>query len=320
MAQVPPPSDLPLSSAPSGASPSGSGDGQGSAGPGAPPSGKSDSLGGPVPPRGGKPVSPPAPPTSDSTTGIQLPGGGVDAPDPFASRQVQSAGSDPLKPSGTDSPPIPAVKSGAGLGDVAPLAPDVFRKPDAPRRGHRRLMLFVAGFVILLLLAVAGGVAARFLLFGDSGGTAEPLTIPEDNSTVDIGEDLFSDVPVEETTEPVPSDTEPVDPPVDVDAGDATLDIDADGLTAAEEGFYGTDETVADTDGDGYSDGEEVRAGFDPLGPGKLDSDNDGFSDPDEREFGSDPFNPDTDGDGFSDGEEIENGFNPLIPSPGDRL
>ncbi|MDA1168887.1 MAG: hypothetical protein O3A36_00950 [bacterium] len=97
-------------------------------------------------------------------------------------------------------------------------------------------------------------------------------------------------------------------------------DPDNDGLTNAEERYYGTDPNIPDTDGDSYLDGDEVRNGYNPLGSGKLDSDNDGFPDPDERKFGTDPFNPDTDKDGYSDGEEITRGYNPLIASPNDKL
>lgn len=42
-------------------------------------------------------------------------------------------------------------------------------------------------------------------------------------------------------------------------------DPDQDGLTTEEELLYGTDQTNFDTDGDGYSDGVEVRGGYDPL-------------------------------------------------------
>jgi hypothetical protein len=42
-------------------------------------------------------------------------------------------------------------------------------------------------------------------------------------------------------------------------------DPDQDGLTTAEERLYGTDPSERDTDGDGYTDGVEVRGGYNPL-------------------------------------------------------
>ncbi|WP_276298765.1 right-handed parallel beta-helix repeat-containing protein [Haloarcula ordinaria] len=87
-----------------------------------------------------------------------------------------------------------------------------------------------------------------------------------------------------------------------------TLDTDGDGLTDVEEEALGTDPTVADTDRDGVSDGDEVNTyGSDPLNP---DTDGDGLSDGSEVGgnfvgFPSDPTLVDTDGDGLSDSEEI---------------
>ena len=42
-------------------------------------------------------------------------------------------------------------------------------------------------------------------------------------------------------------------------------DPDQDGLTTEEERLYGTDSMNRDTDGDGYSDGVEVKGGYDPI-------------------------------------------------------
>lgn len=59
--------------------------------------------------------------------------------------------------------------------------------------------------------------------------------------------------------------------PVDADA-DLSLDSDGDTLTDFMEQMYGTDVNQVDTDGDGYSDGEEVENGYNPLGPGRLET------------------------------------------------
>ena len=48
-------------------------------------------------------------------------------------------------------------------------------------------------------------------------------------------------------------------------------DADSDGLSNEEEKIYGADPDVADTDGDGYSDGVEIEGGFDPLKPAPGD-------------------------------------------------
>lgn len=48
-------------------------------------------------------------------------------------------------------------------------------------------------------------------------------------------------------------------------------DTDNDGLSdGLEADVYHTDPNRSDTDSDGYSDGDEVKNGYDPLGPGKL--------------------------------------------------
>jgi len=48
-------------------------------------------------------------------------------------------------------------------------------------------------------------------------------------------------------------------------------DSDQDGLSNEEEKLYGTNPNNSDTDGDGYSDGVEVKSGYDPLRPAPGD-------------------------------------------------
>ncbi len=81
-------------------------------------------------------------------------------------------------------------------------------------------------------------------------------------------------------------------------------DEDEDGLTTAQERRLGTNPKVADTDGDGLSDGDEVmKYRTNPL---RMDSDGDGLKDGDELfKYRTDPTKYDTDGDGLGDGDEI---------------
>lgn len=49
-----------------------------------------------------------------------------------------------------------------------------------------------------------------------------------------------------------------------------TVDEDHDGLSGDQELQYGTDPNNPDTDTDGYTDGDEVKNGYNPIGEGKL--------------------------------------------------
>jgi uncharacterized repeat protein (TIGR02543 family) len=69
---------------------------------------------------------------------------------------------------------------------------------------------------------------------------------------------------------------------------------------------YGTDPLVADTDGDGLSDGEEHTRGTNPF---SNDTDSDGLQDQVEvRQTGTNPLLADTDGDSVPDGAEDSDG------------
>lgn len=92
----------------------------------------------------------------------------------------------------------------------------------------------------------------------------------------------------------------------------AMADSDGDGLLNVEEVGLGTDPFKADTDGDGLTDGEEVKVyGTDPK---KQDTDGDTLLDGVEvKELGTSPINQDTDGDGIKDNIDTDPG---KLPTP----
>ena len=100
---------------------------------------------------------------------------------------------------------------------------------------------------------------------------------------------------------------------------DGDEDTDNDGLTDRVEFVHGLDpmdgsDALADFDGDGLTNAEEVAFGTGIFAP---DSDNDGLTDGEEvNTFGTDPLNDDTDGGGRTDGDEVfRDGTDPLDPA-----
>lgn len=61
--------------------------------------------------------------------------------------------------------------------------------------------------------------------------------------------------------------------PVGQESRFSMIDVDNDGLPDKLEEALGTDPTKMDSDGDGYSDGDEIKNGYNPLGDGKIDID-----------------------------------------------
>ncbi len=98
-------------------------------------------------------------------------------------------------------------------------------------------------------------------------------------------------------------------------------DVDEDGLLESEEYFFGSQDTLKDSDADGLDDFAEVRTGWIVTvksvsrkvfsNPKVVDSDTDGLNDAGEKTKGTNPLNPDTDGDGTNDLNDTE----PLNPA-----
>lgn len=89
-----------------------------------------------------------------------------------------------------------------------------------------------------------------------------------------------------------------------------TTDFPEDGLTIKYTIGTGTNPAMADTDGDGFSDPEEIYTYH--TNPFVADTDGDGLSDADEVADGTDPLSADTDDDGMPDGWEVRYGLDPL--------
>lgn len=95
-------------------------------------------------------------------------------------------------------------------------------------------------------------------------------------------------------------------------------DTDGDGFSDGDEAErFLTDPCTpdADADGDGLPDAAERRFGTDPDA---ADTDGDGLGDLEETELGTDSRQPDTDGDGMDDGWEMAHGFDPLADNGAD--
>lgn len=104
-------------------------------------------------------------------------------------------------------------------------------------------------------------------------------------------------------------------------AEESQTDSDKDGLSDQDEiNIYFTDQNKADTDGDGYDDGLEIKNGYSPLVAGKkldeVDSDKDYLNDDWEIKLGTGLKNPDSDGDKYLDGTEVAASFDPLNKKP----
>lgn len=214
-------------------------------------------------------------------------------PDMFAETETASRAAD-FGQTPRSIPPKPAVfqpKPAAPLGAPAPYN---FEEA-APKTDIKKLL--VLGGLVLALAAIVGGGYWGYKKYTatDSVNTA-PISDAkkEDNQAAADNQPVNTQAQPEVKTETqpvVPADNAAVTPgtsaaavPKDSDSDGLTdeeeaslgtnlnsVDSDNDGLFDREEvKVYGTDPLKADTDGDSYSDGVEVKGGFNPLGWGRL--------------------------------------------------
>ena len=100
----------------------------------------------------------------------------------------------------------------------------------------------------------------------------------------------------------------------DSNAADALTDLDSDGVNNLSEYQHQSNPQVADTDGDGLTDQQEIVTYN--TNPAKVDTDGDGLSDQAEVvTHHSDPNDTDSDNDGYTDFDEVLYGGNPNDPS-----
>jgi hypothetical protein len=162
---------------------------------------------------------------------------------------------------------------------------------EAGTSGGKRMVLVLA---IVLLVALAGGAGYWYFRVSRAARPDVPAEAsPQDTATPasEVPEaPAPAPVPTPEPVVPVP-EPEPIpqpEPPASVPE-----DTDHDGLLDVEEAALGTDlnsvdtdfdglfdyeevkvfltsPTRADSDGDGYADGVEIKNGFNPNGPGRL--------------------------------------------------
>lgn len=202
-----------------------------------------------------------------------------------------------LRPGGAISPTVPGLP-----GVPSPVGPTGEELGEAS--GSKKKIFLVIMVVVLAAILGVGGYLAWQQFAPKSAANinvntpAVPeapaeanLNVPAEVPAVNIVPESLCGNGLCETGED--STSCPADCPVPPPPPAAGLDTDADGLTDAEEAVLNTDPAVADTDGDGlddkaetqtygtnplnpdtdgdtYNDGDEVKNGYNPNGPGKL--------------------------------------------------
>jgi hypothetical protein len=173
----------------------------------------------------------------------------------------------------TERPASMAPAASKPLVDLGPTRP-LTELPRAGMKKGGKKIFYIIG-ILVIVVVVAGLLYSHF-----STGYENLRTVPVDNSTnvppatTETEDNVSTEELVEEVVEEyLDSDSDGLTDEQELSIGTDPFnpDSDNDGLFDREEVVsYKTDPLNSDSDGDTYLDGSEVKAGYDPSGPGKL--------------------------------------------------
>lgn len=147
-------------------------------------------------------------------------------------------------------------------------------KPPAAKKTGRNMAVILV-FLVLFLVFLLGGAAWYIIqsrpkpAVNNNQNITANININANTNTAPVNENTNNNVNANingntntdiNNNQNINNNTNTVvTPPAD------NLDSDADGLTLTEESLYGTDPALADTDKDGYKDGQEIMNFYNPL-------------------------------------------------------
>jgi hypothetical protein len=160
------------------------------------------------------------------------------------------------------------------------VMPAVFKqlRQDSKQAHKTGLVIFVlAGFLVFLAIAALAyywlkpPVTKAPILSTPEASSSEVVPANQPPTPVEVATTSVTvPVVVEVPLVPVATSTEPLTKPIETTPRTQATDLDNDGLLDPEEVLLGTNFSKPDSDGDGFSDGDELAKGFNPAGPGKL--------------------------------------------------
>lgn len=142
------------------------------------------------------------------------------------------------------------------------VMPQEFYEPLQRKSGSKlKWILLIFGLVF-----VAFGIGTAYVLLFHQEPVGPSSSVLDIDTVIDIKEEeeTGEEIMATSTIDIIPTEEEEAPEMAEIPN---SLDIDQDGLTDVEEMLVGTDYSLADTDGDGFKDGSELLAGYNPLEP-----------------------------------------------------